>query len=901
MSADSDSSADAGPALPESAAPQECTTSDSSPISPIVEFDAKGVPAELKELPHWVAWMVTPPKKPGAKFGKVPINPHTGGNASSTNSKTWSSLAKSLVRATQNRLGGVGFMFSNSPYAGIDLDHCRDPDTAVVADWALEIVRKLATYTEISPSGKGLHLIVRAKLPGKGRRLGDIEVYDTARFFTITGVRLPDTPEGCADRQEETVNLYASLVERASASRGEKMELRTEQETRHQLSDDEIIERAHSAKNGWKFKMLWSGDTSNHPSHSEADLALCGQLAFWTGRGPEQIDRLFRRSGLMREKWDEQHGGQTYGAMTIAQALSKRRTFWKPRSALKSPEDALDSTRPRIIVRPGRQHEAVLAAEDVLLAQPQPLIFQRDRLLVRRVTLKEVTESGGLRRPAGSTVVEPVDSAYLINLLTRLIDWRKEGAKGLYPIDAPSNVVEALLASCGDWRLSPLLGVIEAPTMRKDGTLLLANGYDASTGLLLDYVGPDLPAVADRPSREDALAALQVIERLFEHFPFVAACDRSVLTSVVLTSLVRRTLRTAPLFLFRAPARGSGKSLLADCIALIATGRPCAAMTAGQDFTEERKQLFSILLEGDLIVCIDNVERPLSSPDLCVALTQRDYKGRLLGHSRTVKVPTNVLWMATGNNLLVEGDLVSRVLTCDLDPQCEAPESREFAGDLREQILEQRGAIIHAALTILRAYHVANRPAVGLPAFGRFEEWSRTVRAPVVWLGRADPLETAARLRRQDPATNRLQALLHAWHAHFRQPTTVSALVRLAVNHKDAELFEPLFEIGGLPAGGIDHKVVGTFVRMNAGRIVDRMSLERVGTTKGSARWSVRVHGGDGGDGGDPTNPPREVGVDSDLPRAHARAHAREGVGEVPPVPPNHVEGADAQGGDDHA
>jgi len=128
---------------------------------PLVALNAAGIPAALRTMPQWVGWQIKPPQKPGDKLGKVPINPHTGKAGSSTNAKTWGTLPDALQRMERDHLPGVGFVFTDSGYFGVDLDHCRDAATGVIEPWAMEIVEKLDTYTEISPSGTGLHLIGR--------------------------------------------------------------------------------------------------------------------------------------------------------------------------------------------------------------------------------------------------------------------------------------------------------------------------------------------------------------------------------------------------------------------------------------------------------------------------------------------------------------------------------------------------------------------------------------------------------------------------------------------------------------------------------------------------------------------------------------------------------------------
>ena len=225
-----------------------------------------------------------------------------------------------------NDVDGIGFVFTETdPFAGIDLDGCRDPDTGAVHPSAQSIIDRLHSYTEISPSGSGLHIYVMGTLPPTGRSTGKVpwrgdgtkktgfEVYDSGRFFTFTGRHLEGTPLTIEERQDELTALHTEYFPRRKPPRQSARALN--------VSDSEIIERAKRAKNGDAFGRLWNGDTTGYESPSEADLALCSMLAFWTGGDAERIDGLFRQSDLVRSKWDASRGSRTYGERTISKAI----------------------------------------------------------------------------------------------------------------------------------------------------------------------------------------------------------------------------------------------------------------------------------------------------------------------------------------------------------------------------------------------------------------------------------------------------------------------------------------------------------------------------------------------------------------------------------------------------
>jgi len=211
-------------------------------------------------------------------------------------------------------------MFSrDDPYVAVDGDSCIDPATGRLAGEAEDAVFTLNSYTELSARGSGFHTIVEGEKPGdqcRGR-LGDIgvEVYSHGRLLAFTGHRLPGTQATVESRQLELEAVYGLVFPRGEAPVpchvGESVG-----------SDAAVIARAESAKNGAKFKRLWAGDWSGYPSQSEADNALCRLLAYWTGRDRGQMDRLFRQSGLYRDKWDRPESTYgTYGRRTISKVL----------------------------------------------------------------------------------------------------------------------------------------------------------------------------------------------------------------------------------------------------------------------------------------------------------------------------------------------------------------------------------------------------------------------------------------------------------------------------------------------------------------------------------------------------------------------------------------------------
>lgn len=815
-------------------------------LLPRITLCTDGIPAALKRLRQWVGFALLPPRTPGEKPRKVPKDPRTGRNASTTNARTWGSFSEASSAVARFGLAGVGFVFTDSGFTGVDFDYCRDAETGVIEHGVLSQVRELASYTEISPTGTGIHVIVRGNLPGKGIKVGKVEVYDNGRFFTVTGKRVPDTPAEIADRSAQISKFYENLEASRSTARLNSPRAKSRDSGSGPTQHDAVVHMKlleDALDRSKKLRALWHGDHTAYLSQSDADLALCSLLRRICSNDPVQMDSMFRRSGLMRKKWDERRGEKTYGQRTIEKSCassSSRR--YKP-----------DSASSEIIVTPGKLHSNTDQAEELILATQPPRVFQRDRLLVQLVRTQALTTREGTRRPQGAVVLVPVDADYLVELLTTLSAWKKSSRDKLVSIDAPLKIARTLMSRVGRWKVPHLVAVIETPTIRPDGSVLSVPGYDEQTGLYFDAGHTQFPAIKDVPTRKDAFDALAKFEPVLRDFPWRESADRSAALAGLLTPLVRRTLRSAPLFAFRAPKMSSGKSLLVDCASYMATGRVCAVMTQGKDDDEHQKRMLAVLAEGDSVNSIDNIERPLGGADLCVILTQETYQGRLLGMSRMIRVPTCTTWFATGNNLALEGDLCSRAVLCDLNPGCEHPQQREFEINLREYVPENRGELVIAGLTMMLAYIRAGSPNVGLKPFGRFETWSDLVRATIVWLGQPDPLATLHRLEDIDPVRRQLREILQAWKHMFRGRTVTAAQVISTLNGgSEAGLPVLLADATRGEPGRLSAQSLGQYLRKFERRIEAGLFFERVGESSGVARWRVvEVSGGPGGPRGE--------------------------------------------------
>ncbi len=300
-------------------------------------MNSDSIPSVMKEREQWICWRE---EERDGDLTKVPVAA-SGEFARTTDSSTWSSFdaAREAHQGDKITTDGLGFVFDEqSTLMGVDLDDCRDPETGEPTEEAQQIIDDLDSWTEVSPSGTGYHVIVQGFVPDGGNR-GDIddvshlEMYDKSRYFTVTGEYVEGTPETVEARMACVRELHAEYVidDNGGDNSGDSD---PSEKTDVLLEDSELLEKAKNAENGDEFERLWRGDTSAHQGdHSRADLALCGKLAFWTGGDKQRVDSFFRQSGLMRDKWDEQRGDKTYGEMTVEKAVSNQSDYYEPSSS----------------------------------------------------------------------------------------------------------------------------------------------------------------------------------------------------------------------------------------------------------------------------------------------------------------------------------------------------------------------------------------------------------------------------------------------------------------------------------------------------------------------------------------------------------------------------------------
>jgi hypothetical protein len=425
-------------------------TADGRPPRPVaLPVIAENIPAELKERNQWVVWKYewNPRKKrkdgSGLKgeWDKPPSSVHTGRHADSTDPATWATFGQALAAYQGGGWDGIGFApIPDNGLAVIDLDKCRDPATGVIEARAAGIVSAMETYTEVSPSSTGLRIVCRGRKPDRERsKKGTVEIYDglTAegkpggKYLTFTGHALrfngrgiENVPAAIADRQEQLSAVY----ERELKGRKPKPTPPPEANGHTQsagnvfakiravwtppdgpLSDDDIIKLAESGPDE-KLTRLWEGDTAGYGSQSEADAALCCKLLWWIGSADrDRLDGLFRKSKLMRGKWDEKRGEKTYGQMTLDYALGVQTDFRKPKT-----EDQTEADGEPPHEQAEADPEAPNFAHSVILAyfrERYRPVFRRGEAVYSEALRRDVKRTEAVATPDISVIVRLATTA----------------------------------------------------------------------------------------------------------------------------------------------------------------------------------------------------------------------------------------------------------------------------------------------------------------------------------------------------------------------------------------------------------------------------------------------------------------------------------------------------------
>jgi hypothetical protein len=518
--------------------------------------DLSNLPKALQPLTAGKRWVVWPWQLRKAKWTKPPRqarNPQR--NARSNDPATWGDYADAVAAVLAGNADGIGYMLQSATIAAADLDHARDAQTGALAGWAERLCDEadgLGLYREITVSGCGLRFIGRSQGGALHRKFmldrnngAALELYrDTARYITISGLQ-----EGSCQDLQSIDGYLDTLLTRFD---GNIFDFNNAGAQRDYYRD--IIENgAPEGERSEKFQeAVW------HLASAGLSIEqIVDELAKYpNGIGFKYSNRLLAEVSRSYSKW-----------------RSQRRS-----SAGRSPAPAT-TPWPLIRIVSGEIPRVVDEAEDALLLLGRE-IYQRGGLVVRPVL---TTFKASKQRDIVGWQLVPVSRPYLVDALTVAAQFSKYNgrSKKWVSIDAPDKVAEIYLARRGGWKLPVLSGIVHTPFLRTDGSVCEQPGYDSQSGLLFKPDNQGFPPIPQQPSRADAIAALGELEQLIQTFPFVVEADRAVALSALLTILDRRSMSAAPLHAFTSPTAGTGKSLLVDLCAILATGQADAGYFTG--------------------------------------------------------------------------------------------------------------------------------------------------------------------------------------------------------------------------------------------------------------------------------------------------------------------------------
>ena len=416
-------------------------------------------------------------------------------------------------------------------------------------------------------------------------------------------------------------------------------------------------------------------------------------------------------------------------------------------------------------------------------------------------------------------------------------------------VNPPEIVIKDLMA-LPSWPFPALEAVVESPILRPDGSIFATPGYDAETRLYYRPVpGFRRPEIPAEPDKDEVRAALELLNEAIGEFPYADRASAANTLGLLVTLLIRQAIPgPVPLALIDAPQAGTGKTLLAEIVAMIGTGRAGEMLGAPRDDEEWRKQITSKLSAGGTMVVVDNVENALYAPSLARALTSRTWTDRVLGRSEMVTVSQRATWIATGNNISLRGDLPRRCYWIRLDAKDSRPWKREQFKhpNLTSWVESSRGELVGAGLIIARGWYAAGKPkAEGVPRLGSFEAWAEIVGGILRFAGIEGFLANLEELySKADEGNAEWEAFLEEWWRQLGEDKiTVKDLAKLIEDEKPLQDALPgdLSEARDKGEGSFTRRL-GKAIAKRAGTRYgeDGLHITEAGSVRAGKLWSVR-------------------------------------------------------------
>jgi len=492
------------------------------------------------------------------------------------------------------------------------------------------------------------------------------------------------------------------------------------------------------------------------------------------------------------------------------------------------------------------------------------------------------TRSGSLIRlrqdRTGRTITERITKSITLWSLAQAATWVFPRENGEMRQGPPPEVVAEAVLAMGAWPFPELEGVVEAPTMRPDGTILDVPGYDSKIRLFFSPApGLAVPPVGEFPSEDDLARARALIDELFVDFPFDGESSKANALGLLLTPVLRPMISgPVPLALIDKPSPGTGASLLAEVVSIITTGRRAEFLSPPKDDEEARKLVTSILLSGTPLAVLDNADRTIAAASLSRMLTASTWRDRLLGRNIAVSVPQRTVWAVTGNNLQIGGDLGRRSYLIRLDARIPRPWTRTGFRhpDLLGWVAAHRGELLSALLAFVRAWVAAGSPSAEVPVMGGFEEWTQIVGGVLAHGDVKGFLDNREHLYEQvDEAHAGWEAFLRRWREEFNYPITVAELIKRIESSSEFREAIPASPADAFTGERPNTRRIGVALRQRVDIrfAADGLRIERApdDTHRGHRHWQVVV------DTPAPETTPTDSPADDDGRRRYALDLAR--------------------------
>lgn len=417
-------------------------------------------------------------------------------------------------------------------------------------------------------------------------------------------------------------------------------------------------------------------------------------------------------------------------------------------------------------------------------------------------------------------------------------------------VNTPADVIRGVLAADLEMGLKPLKGRIDTPVLTSEDRLVSTTGYDAQTQLYL-FNGKE-SFLPDRVSREEALSALESFMYPFKDFPFETPSDRSVCLAAALTAISRPVLDTAPAFAFDAPRQGTGKTYLARCIALLShLEEPMVFPPVdSRNDDETRKRIYAFLASNNRVIFWDNVVGAFNSPSVAALLTSEKFADRLLGHSKIKPLINKSLFLITGNNLQISGDLTRRIFICRLNSNLSNPTTRVIKFSPVCYIKENHDDLIRFGLILIRGYLQSEEcKAGGVKAdrLASFEGWDALVRQVVAWVALShpdyvDPKKDMDMRIDSDPEQEMLSEFYQALRVYFKDRAfTASDLLDIATKTCTKPIIREYLEEKSIGTRGLKTLSIGKILASRRDQIVDGLRLVRSQQGKKAATYRIEL------------------------------------------------------------